>query len=947
MTSKENFDYLVKACTPGIRAREFNNYAEYLEKGEELVTQIAKVMLPDVQLEPDEIKSILDEIESDNFYTMEPSATCATEATINDDWLEKADIDFEYASRYFAYLDRNKQWPESSISALSEDSFKVVQMLGDPSVSGSLHRKGLLIGDVQSGKTANYTAILNRAVDVGYNVIILLAGTTSVLRKQTQQRIDEELVGMKMAGRSTIVGVGLNSKLNRIITATSESYDYSKAVSKTQSVPIQEGKTLLFVTKKNVTTLNSIATALEKSNTVLATGVDGQLNASLLLVDDEADNASVDTNTKNPDDDPTAINKGIRRLLHMFSRTAYLAVTATPFANIFIDEKLKKEFGEDLFPSDFIFLTSRPPKYVGALSLFGDVEIPNHQDADGNPVLYSNFCLRKIDDNEMETTYKFKHKSDLVVNDFSALPNVMKQAIRYFILVQQLMDRLPDVGRHRSMMINVSRYRKVQNNLFRRLEEWRKDKLVPQVKKYANYPEAADDETSGEYHQLKLVWDSENLGALSGMSWEAFSPSLLNHIDDVRIAVVNDGKLSKQHGLDYDGYPEGDRVIAVGGQCLSRGLTLEGLVVSFFYRNSAAYDTLLQMGRWFGYRTEYIKYFRLWISDASRSWYRMISDACEDLRVQVNKMNAAHRPPDSYGLAVKYHPCTNLIITARNKMRSAALSNQRVITDLRGRLIESPRLLVDRIPNMNNAALVENFMDSVCASRQSVAGRGGVYWKNVSREDIADFVMRFQSSKLSIGFRVSELSKYIRTNTGESWDVAIAQSKLCDENTRSFHIGDSMDEYHTISRQYECRKETYDVMLVSKHNVRVGTGPVTRVGLSEDDLAKIEAYYLAQSRTEWERYKSGSSVYLQKIPGVERNSVLILYPLLLRGVGEDGQYGIYNDEELKVVWAIGLGFAGGESASNESECFSFVLNPVAQIMDWALDDDGQGDEDED
>lgn len=938
MNSKENLDYIEAVVRKAFESMHFDRNEDYENRMNSFLDSVVPCLPAPgiVPLTDEEKLYIFNRIQTSISFGLEESVSWVEEAVLDDKWLENSDVQFDYAKRYFRYLDANKHWQEESIEDLEKLSFDVIQMLGDPSSTGTLHRKGLLIGDVQSGKTANYTAILNRAIDVGYNVVILLAGTTSVLRTQTQRRIDCELVGKTEEQRSRIVGVGEIADLNRILTATSALFDYSKKTSRTQAALIQNGRTLLFVTKKNVSTLQSIADALEKSNTAIRKGVDGRLDASLLLVDDEADNASVDTSK--PDRDPTAINRCIRRLLHMFARTGYLAVTATPFANIFIDDDLKSEFGDDIFPSDFISLASRPYEYVGAREFFGDVDVLNWKRKFGREISYADLCIREIPDSDMATTYTFKHKATLRVDSYDDLPASMKYAIRYFIIVQQLMDFLPGVETHRTMLVNVSRYVKVQENLFLRISEWLSDALAPQVRKYANRPQTADDVNTGEYHELKLIWDQEKLETMSGMTWDEFSPHLAKSVAQIRVAVVNNGTISKSgNGLDYDAHPNGDRVIAVGGQCLSRGLTLEGLVVSYFYRNSAAYDTLLQMGRWFGYRNAYIQYFRIWLSETSNEWYQLISDACEDLRSQVAMMKSQGMSPSQFGLAVRLHPCSGLVVTAANKMRGTVQSDRRIVTDLSGKLIESPRLYYDKGVNARNARHVEDFMEELAGTRSLIPGKGGFYWKEVDRDRIADFVRGFSSAKLNLGFRVSDLDNYIRKGSTEKWDVAIAQSGKTSTHPVRFTIAGVNRTFADIGRSFDIVSGDVDVMRVSGHNVRIGTGPVTRLGLSDEDERKLAEEY--DSAT-WEKGRNSASIYLRNRGEFKRNSILILYPLTLHD--KNNAHADYG----QLVWGIGLGFAGDHVVTSGSECFSYVLNPVAQMTEWDFTQEEDDDVDE-
>ena len=124
--------------------------------------------------------------------------------------------------------------------------------------------------------------------------------------------------------------------------------------------------TVVFVIKKNKSILNNLIRWL-KSNNADTRGV---ISKSLLLSDDEADNASVNTN--DPEKDPTAINKAIRELLKLFRQSSYLGITATPYANIFINPDNEDEMrGDDLFPRDFIYALSPPTNYIGAEDIFG------------------------------------------------------------------------------------------------------------------------------------------------------------------------------------------------------------------------------------------------------------------------------------------------------------------------------------------------------------------------------------------------------------------------------------------------------------------------------------------------------------------------------------------------------------------------------------------------
>lgn len=851
----------------------------------------------------------------------------------DDHWLDDSDISFEYFNRFIKYLQMRKGWIDTE--SLQKDSFSIVQMLGSPSDRNNNHRRGLLIGDVQSGKTASYTAILNRAVDVGYNVIVLLAGALENLRRQTQERIDKELVGFTLDPedpKSTIsVGVGEFKVTSHLRVQTTTKNDYTSRTRKKINSKIGDD-TLLFIIKKNVKALEEVYSALISDNDSILND-EGVFDASILIVDDEADNASVNTKG-NSELDPTKINGGIRKLLTIFNKTSYLAVTATPFANIYIDERTESEmFGDDLFPSDFIHLLSRPSAYTGACKLFGD-----YTPQDYDPIDYQT-CEVPIKSSEIPAnSYCFKHKEKgVVVGEFNDFPMSLQESVRYFFLVQYLMDYLPNIEKpHRTMMINVSRFVSIQNKIANAIKLWMEDTLIPNVFQWHNYPEAANDENSGEFYKLKFVWNKYKLNYVSGKAWEDICPGMYDSFSRVRVCIENMSKEAKEMGrLNYDSYKDGDRVIAVGGQCLSRGLTLENLVVTYFYRNSAAYDTLLQMGRWFGYRDSYIKYFKLWMADDAILWYKLVSEACEDLRSQVERMNELGMEPRQFGLMVRRHPYSGLIITARCKMRKAKKDSRQPV-DLNGRLIESPRLWKGDEYNKLNLNLINTFLLSL----QPVIpdSFGNLVFTNINKADVYPVVASFDSAVLSIGFKINQLGDYILKNSPQKWDVAIPCNG--DGSEISLSIGGENCQIKTIKRKYKydgANEDGKPYVKINDHHVRIGQGNITRIGLSIKQIDNLEKEYKSKSHEKtWNEVKSSYSVYLQakkENSDEYRNPLLILYPLQLEDIEDQSKTEFLSP----VTWGIGIGFPGIKG-TKENRYFEYWLNPVAIRQGIGIDE---------
>lgn len=940
MISTQQSRLIVIKVAMQLRPLHVTSFVELNAKAMELIADMASKL--GLEVTSAEVQSLAWNVISKLSLSADIGVSVTSSSVRNDYWLDELNIDFQYFDRFIKYLKLKKDWIDTT--ALDKDSRSIIQMLGNPKTDNGNHRRGLLIGDVQSGKTASYTAIMNRAVDVGYDVIVLLAGSLENLRIQTQKRIDKELVGYTLDvegdGKSMVTtGVGDFPIKQHLQVQTTTKKDFTKIVRNRIGSKIEQ-RTLLYIAKKNVTSLNLIHSSLVEDNEDLV-GDDGKLKASILIIDDEADNASINTK-KNTNLDPTKINGGIRKLLNSFSNTAYLAVTATPFANIYIDDTTDSEmYGDDLFPSDFIHLLDRPMAYTGAYKLFGDFV-----DKD-KPFNYRSCLIPVYEDEIPENSYVFKHKKEEVeIGAFDSFPDSLQDSIRYFLLVQYLMDFIPSLkSKHRTMMINVSRFTVVQNEIADSIDDWLKQKLIPNVFQWHNDPEKAENANSGEFHELKKIWDEFGLELISGRKWEEICPGLYESICSVRISIENMTSHAKEFGrLNYENYPDGDRVISVGGQCLSRGLTLENLVVSYFYRNSAAYDTLLQMGRWFGYRDSYLQYFRIWMADESILWYRLISEACEDLRIQINKMNDLKMEPREFGLMVRRHPYSGLIITARSKMRNAKAGNRHPVS-LDGRLIESPRLWKSHDANRKNNELIRDFLLTV--SEQEEDSKGNIILKNINKSDVVPVIGCFDSATLSIGFKVCQLSDYVLNNCGDVWDVAIVHGT--GNRTKVIQVGNKEYQITLVERKYKFDNMLQDgkpFIRINDHHVRIGAGDVTKIALSPKQLEELEKRYRQESREKtWEQISGTASVYLEAYDenGTDyRRPLLLLYPLALT----DMDTGEAFDGQNVLTWGIGIGFPGARS-DNGKRYFEYWMNPVAIREGIGLDFDQEEDDDVD
>ena len=304
------------------------------------------------------------------------------DAAHDPNWLSHRAIEWKYSDSYLEFL-RQDGWPPRVTDSLGMVTRRLVGYLQDPEVEGSWDRRGLVIGHVQSGKTANYLGLVARAADAGYKFIVVVAGIHNNLRRQTQERVDEGFVGevsdptrkekLKAQTGTSKIGVGLvDPDHKRPVALTSTADDFKKAVANSLRGGLEDwSKPVIVVIKKNRSTLVALNKWLEDFNRM--PGQKQIANIPMLFIDDEADNASINTNK--PELKPTTTNRLIRNLLGLFRKSCYVGYTATPFANIFINpEAYDEESRKDLFPEHFIHCLDAPSNYFGAERLFLEEE---------------------------------------------------------------------------------------------------------------------------------------------------------------------------------------------------------------------------------------------------------------------------------------------------------------------------------------------------------------------------------------------------------------------------------------------------------------------------------------------------------------------------------------------------------------------------------------------
>jgi hypothetical protein len=592
-------------------------------------------------------------------------------------WARDADrSSWRFWPRCRTYL--QTQLPEPVVERLDEDTDRILELLGDPAEPTPWDRRGLVVGDVQFGKTSNYAALACKAADAGYKMIIVLAGIHESLRMQTQIRMDDAFLGFRTDASRALTGVGLIDPSVAAVAATARSQkgDFNKIVADQLIVPFDIGPPIMLVVKKNAMMLRNLHAWLER----IARTPDGSgrrliTGAPALIIDDESDNASVDTGEQNfdaagqPDltHKPTTINGLIRKILSTFERRSYVGYTATPFANIFIHhEGQTTETGAELFPKNFIVNLHPPSNYFGPLRAFG-----LEGDRDTRP---SARLLRLIDEQpedraQLTDWVPGKHKQGI---EPGPIPASLRRAMLSFLLACTVRKLRGQETEHNSMLVHVTRYTRVQAIVHEQIE----DALV-KIKRRLRF----GDETAGDSVKVELrrLWDQDFVPTTNALreadepdigdlpDWSRVEASLADVAHGVRVKQING---LAQDVLDYDSHREtGIDVIVVGGDKLSRGLTLPGLTISYFNRQTDMYDTLLQMGRWFGYRTGYLDLCRLYTSRTLEQAFEHIAFASDLLRRDFDYMVQIGARPVDYGLKVVAHRV--LSATSSNKRRHA------------------------------------------------------------------------------------------------------------------------------------------------------------------------------------------------------------------------------------------------------------------------------------
>ncbi len=726
---------------------------------------------------------------------------------------------------------------------------------------------------------------------------------------------------MKQQEDKLIVGVGKYDSSIRPMVLTSTKDDFKSQNANNLGFDLRSiNGPVIFVVKKNSSVLKRLNKWLKTFNQ----NGNQKIDHSLLVIDDESDNASVNTKA-NPEDTPTAINGQIRELVSAFTKSSYVGFTATPFANIFIDpDSFNAMVEEDLFPKDYIYSLNAPSNYIGARNVFGENGTSRHM-------------LVEINDDESDsgsiaTILPLKHKATIQVN---RLPEDLKTAIAAFLLVNTIQDLDGYKGTHRSMLINVSRFTDVQDRVASLVNEYLKN-LQSAIRNYANLSE--EQALKSEYIR-KLKYTYEELYENVNYTWTDIQRMLHNSCAGIIEQTFN---IRAGQNVSYDDYKDGLRVIAVGGMSLSRGLTLEGLVISYFYRNSKMYDTLMQMGRWFGYRPGYSHLCRIFMSAESIEWYKHISNATDELREEIKGYEDTGLTPMDFGLRVR-SDMTTLLVTARNKMRSA--ESRECVISLSGECIETPEIYSDQEKNQKNINAVKMLVKQLVGEgvkRQDIdRGDSTKYgFLNAPMSVVLEFLEKLDVSPKNEQFNIQAISRFIKGYRGEElkfWDIAFATGK----STAPIDLGEGIC-YNYPTRSFSVINDG-KILKMSGRNRRIGAASDGQYGLDEgvlDEIVRVAKENGIDNPSQKSYFRN-----------IKRNPLLTIYVVELKNLKDSTTT---DPELLKQMkkhegqTVVGFGVGIPSLSDHETKYARYILNKIAiqQIFDGEIDWDADEESDD-
>nr|WP_320037613.1 Z1 domain-containing protein [uncultured Bacteroides sp.] len=702
-------------------------------------------------------------------------------------WLyeEKSKIKPELWNRYRIYMNqKDSSFPLGNLDDITD---KILDKCVNPKTKGRWDRRGMVVGNVQSGKTANYTGLINKATDAGYKLIIVIAGIHNSLRAQTQYRIDEGFIGRDSSDfilkkRNNKIGVGLIKADTEIYsyTSTDNKGDFNRATATRLNVPIGGKSPTVLVIKKNKSILENLILWLYNFANEDLNGDKKIFDVPLLVIDDEADNASVNSGTEI---DIKTINRLIRTLLNLFNQNTFIGYTATPYANIFIPTAWSEEVetmvkdvrlkvGEDLFPRDFIVNIPPPSNYIGAVKVFGYENNETGEDFKGLDI------IRLANDQEPYFPLRLNSINKNELPD--EVPSSLKRAIKSFILTCAIRRLRGQENKHNSMLVHVALYVTWIDRV-----AWLVNEIVRDYKLQIRSGQGPLLEELKSLFIEDFVPTTDNIienlsykdYKIKKHEWDEVKDVLIDAVMKIEVRAVHGTKNTRNlefhniEDINYNDYDNGMSVIAVGGNRLARGITLEGLSVSYYLRTTRLYDSLMQMGRWFGFRPGYVDLCRLYTTEQLINWYRHVTLATEEMRADFDEMSAQNKRPVDYQLKVRTHPemvaINRLSITSAYKMRDT----ERIAVSYSGKTIQTYIFEKSKSVVLNNYKSFTSLLSKFKTPDREEPNT--LLWRNINSDLVVDFIASYKQNYFNDNVLCSYIEKQRKDGNLLKWSVAV------------------------------------------------------------------------------------------------------------------------------------------------------------------------------
>lgn len=635
-----------------LRDLTFNNP----DRNENELTEMASNIIPSLMQvakyqwsgNSEELKNTITKIV--NSYRNKPIGPVKPSDEFKPDWMNDIDRNkWKYWPNLVQFLSGyvSPKRSSESIASLDTCSDDVLKWVGSPNIAGV--RKGLVLGYVQSGKTQNFTALITKAADCGYKFFIVLSGIDNEIRKQTQQRIRRDILGHGAVFSEKGVPIP-NPKWEYF---TDKDNDFRRPPVPFKDI-IAGNHPCCLVVKKHAGILKKVIDWIGDESS----DANFRNNIPVLIIDDEADQASPDTND---DDDlnPTKINGRIREIIQLFPQSSrYVAYTATPFANFFINnEAFRTGYGADLFPEDFVRVLPLPPGYLGTADIYG---LPPGVLRDG------------IEVNELGITETVTDTADSFgLVDSANVPCGLRKALICYYISSSIFIHVKGNSEPCTMLVHVSHLNDDQNDnestVLAALNDFRAAALS--INGLNDLKTKFHEIYKSEYLNKNIINYAEEFPNPKDIDFETLWDIIYKLISDneVELKVVN-GKRDSAPDFESENSPDRSiKAIYVGGNLLSRGLTIKNLLVSYFIRKSTQADTLLQMARWLGYRKNYAHIMKVFTTAAINNDMKVISGIEQDVRNQISEMLRQNKTPREFAIFVRTR--VGLLPTAKNKMK--------------------------------------------------------------------------------------------------------------------------------------------------------------------------------------------------------------------------------------------------------------------------------------